>query len=113
MRKGGGSMKDNEMKEMVEKHEQGLQEIGGFLTSFSSTVMSDLNKLNMLVLALMKKDNLIEEYECKCGFTTLIPKLEHVELDTTCPQCGAEYDFGDSNQTKVHDWDNGITQEEE
>jgi len=107
MRKGGDKMKSAEIKEALERHEQGLQEMGSFLTNFSGQVIGDLNKMNMILLGIMKKDNLIVEHECECGFTTLIPKLEHVEIDTTCPQCGKDYDLSDSKQTTVEDWDNG------
>lgn len=113
MRKGGGTMKKGEINKMVEMHEQALQEMGGFLNNFSATVLGDLNKLNMIVVALLREQNKIIDYECECGFTTLIPKLKHVEIDTHCPQCGKEY-LTDSQQTKVEDWDNAkVTKEEE
>ncbi len=72
-----------------------------------SIVDNQLNKLNVLLFALLKEEGKSEDIDCSnCGATITRPILMGLPKQDECPTC--KKNLFSNKQTTVDEWDNGL-----
>jgi PHP family Zn ribbon phosphoesterase len=67
----------------------GLQETNNRLHLLSSMIGQDMQRVNVLLFALLKELGKADEIECKkCETLNIRPILEEIEIEEICANCG-------------------------
>ena len=94
------------------KRDQKMSEFAEYMNKFMrqtiealTVVDSQLNKLNIILFALLKDMDKLEDINCqKCGENITRPAISGLANKEECPAC--EENLIVDKQTTVEDWDN-------